>query len=80
MPYGYFQFVRFSALVGFGYIGYEYFQMKEKQLGYIFFSLAILFQPFLKISLGRELWNIVDVGVAIYLLVTLLKPKNTSVD
>jgi len=30
--------------------------------------LALLFQPFFKISLGRTLWNIVDVIVGIGLL------------
>lgn len=37
-----------------------------------------LFQPFLKISLGRELWNIVDVIFGILLLISILKePKRT---
>jgi hypothetical protein len=34
----------------------------------IFIVLALLFQPFEKIALGRVLWNIVDVGVAVYLI------------
>lgn len=36
----------------------------------IFFSsMATLFQPVIKISLGRTLWNVVDVVMAIVLLV-----------
>ena len=34
----------------------------------VFIVLAVLFQPFAKIALGRLVWNIVDVAVAIYLL------------
>jgi hypothetical protein len=42
----------------------------------IYIGLAILFQPFFKIALGRELWNVVDVVVAIGLIVSIFKnPK-----
>jgi hypothetical protein len=34
--------------------------------------LALLFQPFIKIALGRDIWNIVDVIVGIGLIVSLL--------
>jgi len=33
------------------------------------FALAILFQPVVKISLGRFLWNVVDVIVGVWLIV-----------
>lgn len=42
----------------------------------VYVGLAILFQPLLKIALGRELWNIVDVIVGIGLIGTIfMKPK-----
>ena len=77
MPYGYYQLVRFIALVGFSVLAYQY---RENQiLMIIFISLALLFQPFFKISLGRTLWNIVDVLVAIFLLIILKStPKNAN--
>lgn len=31
-------------------------------------ALALLFQPFIKIALGREMWNVVDVAVALALI------------
>jgi hypothetical protein len=34
----------------------------------VFVILALLFQPFFKIALGRTLWNIVDVIVGIGLI------------
>lgn len=37
--------------------------------------LALLFQPFFKVSLGREIWNIVDVIVGIGLLSSVFKKK-----
>jgi hypothetical protein len=42
----------------------------------IFGGLALLFQPFFKIALGREMWNIVDVVVGIGLILSIFsKPK-----
>jgi hypothetical protein len=38
--------------------------------------LAILFQPFFKIALGRALWNVIDVVVGIGLIVSLFKSDN----
>lgn len=39
----------------------------------IYVILAILFQPLLKIPLGRTIWNIIDVMVAVGLISTILK-------
>lgn len=70
MPYGYYQLVRFVAMAIFAVMAYRYVQEKRNTLAVVFGALALLFQPFLKIALGRTIWNIVDVVVAI-LLVTL---------
>ena len=69
MPYGYFQLVRFGAMVVFAYFAYSHFTQEEEGLGFMFLSLSLLFQPFLKIALGRTLWNVVDVIVAIVLVI-----------
>ena len=68
MPYGYYQFVRFAAAAFFGYAAYQENEEGKKELVVVFVILALLFQPFFKISLGRTLWNIVDVIVGIGLL------------
>lgn len=73
MTYGYFQFVRFLSCIGFGYLAYKANSEQRKIETIIYGVLGLLFQPFLKVSLGRELWNIVDVGVAIYLIVNTIK-------
>ena len=36
---------------------------------------TLLFQPFIKIALGRTMWNIVDVIVAILLVVLVVKER-----
>lgn len=75
MPYGYYQFVRFAAFIGFGILAYQANQQDKKTEMIIFGALALLFQPFLKVALGRELWNIVDVIVGIGLLLSVFKKK-----
>lgn len=75
MPYGYFQFVRFSAMAGFVYLAYQANEKGFKNEMFIFIALAILFQPIEKIALGRAIWNIVDVIVGIGLILTVISKK-----
>ena len=69
MPYGYYSLVRFVAMVVFCVAAYKYHQAENEKMAWSFAALALLFQPFIKIALGRLLWNIVDVVVAIGLIV-----------
>lgn len=68
MPYGYFQLVRFVAMCGFAYLAFLSNKSGQQNVTFIYIALAILFQPFIKIALGRSLWNIVDMAVGIWLL------------
>ncbi len=79
MPYGYYQFVRFAGLIGFAILAYQANQQGRQTEMIIYGGLALLFQPFFKIALGRELWNIVDVVVGIGLLISIfMKPKQSQ--
>ena len=71
MPYGFYQFVRFSAMVGFAILAYHASEKENKAEMIMYIGLAILFQPLVKIILGRPMWNIVDVVVGIGLLTSL---------
>lgn len=76
MPYGYYQAVRFIDFLGFVLLPYFVYQENRKVEVIIFISLALLFQPFIKVVLGRTMWNIVDITVGAGLIVSLfLKPK-----
>lgn len=77
-PYGYFQFVRLCAMLGFIYLAYEAFLEDQKTELYVFLLLAVLFQPVVKISLGRTLWNIVDVLVGIGLMSSAFLKKSDT--
>ncbi len=78
MPYGFYQFVRFAGLIGFTVLAYQANQKGRQTEMIIYGGLALLFQPFFKILLGRQMWNIVDVVVGIGLLISIfMKPKES---
>ena len=76
MPYGYYQLVRFISMIVFAIMAYRYWNQEKKGHAVTFGALALLFQPFLKVALGRTMWNIVDVIVAVGLLLLVLVNKD----
>jgi len=77
LPYGYYQFVRWAAMVGFAVLAYDYHERGQATIAIIFVGLALLFQPFAKVALGREVWNVVDVVVGLALIYLTFKfPKD----
>ena len=73
MPYGFYVFVRFATAASFAYMAYKAGSSGNKDRMILFIILTLLFQPFIKLSLGRTLWNIIDVAVAILLCYYLFK-------
>jgi len=71
MPYGFYQFVRFAAMLGFAWLAYQVSEKENKTEMIIYIGLAILFQPLIKIALGRPIWNIVDVIVGLGLIASI---------
>jgi hypothetical protein len=78
MPYAYYQFVRFAGLIGFAILAYQANEQGRQTEMIIYGGLALLFQPFFKIALGREIWNIVDVVVGIGLLISIFMQSKES--
>ena len=78
MPYVFYQYVRFAGLVGFAIFAYQANEQGRQTEMIIYGGLALLFQPFFKIALGRQMWNIVDVVVGIGLIISIfMKPKES---
>ena len=80
MPYGYYQFVRFAGMLGFVLLAYFSYEQKRNVEVIIYVGLALLFQPFLKVALGRTIWNVVDVVVAIGLIGSFFIKRNESAE
>jgi hypothetical protein len=68
MPYSYYQAVRFISMLAFTLLAYFYYEQKRNIEVIIYISLALLFQPFIKVTLGRTVWNVTDVIVAVGLI------------
>jgi hypothetical protein len=77
LPFGYAVWLlstdEFYSVNQFCVLAYQASQQSRQTEMFIYGALALLFQPFFKIALGRELWNIVDVIVGVGLLVSLAK-------
>ena len=75
MPYGYYTLVRFASMIIFGCMAFVFYKEEKKTLCVIAGSLVLLFQPFIKVTLDKVTWNIVDVIVAIALVLLWHKNK-----
>lgn len=75
MPYGYFQIVRFLGMIGFGILAYQSKKRDEEFLFFFWIASAILINPILKVSLGRTLWNAVDLIWAFTLLISIKRTQ-----
>lgn len=78
MPYGFYALVRLMAAAAFAWWAYNYHKKEKVEMMVTFIALALLFQPFTEVSLGREVWNLVDVVVAAFLAWTWLQEMKTN--
>jgi hypothetical protein len=76
MPYGYYQFVRVVSFVGFLCFAYQSYKNGNKILPFLYFGLALMFQPFAKIVMQKHTWNTIDVIVALFLIISLFFQKD----
>ena len=70
MPYGYYQLVRIVSFVLFGYFAYIQYRRKQVILFLVFLIASLMFNPIIKVTLGKLLWQTADVIFAGLLLVT----------
>lgn len=75
MPYGYYMLIRVVATILFVIFAGQYYIARKEELAITFGILAFLFQPLIKIPLGKDVWNMVDVAVAILLLILWFKER-----
>ena len=78
MPYGYYEFIRFAAMVSFAIMIYQYAERNKRVFAIACGALTLLFQPFFKVALGRTMWNVVDVVVAFGLVLLWFKEQKEA--
>ena len=73
MSYAFYQLLRFIAFAGFGYLAYLEYKSHTTDMMILFIVLALLFQPFFPLGLGKVIWKIIDILVAGYLIYLLIQ-------
>jgi hypothetical protein len=69
---GYYQFVRFMGMAIFILLAYFDSAKQDKTLMIVWICSTVLINPIFKVTLGRSIWNIVDIIWAIFLVVTII--------
>ena len=67
LPYGFFVLIRLISTIVFGYLAYDFYQRGETIKCVVAALIVLLFQPFAKITFEREIWNVIDIIVALLL-------------
>ncbi|MFC4665275.1 DUF6804 family protein [Falsiporphyromonas endometrii] len=78
MPYGFYNLIRFVVSIYFAVLSYSFYKQDKKKETIITLVVALLFQPFLPIHLGRILWNIVDILVILLLIIIWRMTKDSK--
>lgn len=78
MPYGFYNLVRFCSMIGFGILSYVAYNDRSNSLAITYGALALMFQPFIMLTLGRDVWTFVDVAVAVFLIILMVRNKEVN--
>lgn len=65
LPYGYYLLLRIFVASVAGFHAQRSFRVGSSASGWMWCAIAVLFNPIVPIHLGRELWRIVDILVAL---------------
>lgn len=68
LPYGYYVLLRLIATCVFAWAAYVAAQRKQAILPWVYGLLALVFNPFIKVFLPKEVWAVVDIGAAALLI------------
>jgi hypothetical protein len=60
LPYGYFTLLRVIVCGAAAFSAINLFEQKVEGLAWVLVMIALLFNPFIKIHLGRDVWWLVD--------------------
>lgn len=74
-PYGFYTFLRWIVTLASLFTGYLYYQVELKGSAWIFFIIAILFNPLAPIYMQRETWLVIDILVGIVFIYSLTRKE-----
>lgn len=79
MPYGYYQLIRIVSFVIFIYLGITAYSDQRIAAVIVFAVGVLLFNPIFKVALGRQIWNVVDIIYAAFLIYSNYKFKTNKI-
>ncbi|MDZ4137364.1 MAG: DUF6804 family protein [Erythrobacter sp.] len=80
MPYGYFQFLRWLIMIIGISVAFDQIAQRQRWLFYFGLAVAVLFNPFFKVSFEREVWWWIDIIlVGVFLLIGLTVRDETKI-
>jgi len=68
-PYGYYIGLRWACFACFSFLAYRAYETKMTDWLWTMAFTALLYNPFFRVSLGREIWYVVNgitIGIAIF--------------
>lgn len=74
-PYGFYTLLRWIVTISSLYTGYLYYQFELRGFAWMFFIIAVLFNPLVPIYMQRETWLIFDILVGIVYLYSLTRKE-----
>lgn len=75
LPYGFYTIIRLATAVIAGCWAYRFYKRRKTSFSITTVAIALLFQPFLKITLDRLTWNIIDLILAGLIVLIIFKKK-----
>jgi hypothetical protein len=71
-PYGYYQFLRWALLISGAYLAYKAYEPGKWIWFWIFGIIALLFNPIFPFYIDKEVWQMIDVIVAVVFLASIV--------
>lgn len=76
MPYGFYTVIRLATAIIASLWAFKFFNQNSTTYAIVAIAVALLFQPFFKVTLDRLTWNIIDIIVSIGLIICVLRGKS----
>lgn len=70
MPYGYYILLRWICTALFAAMAFVSYERNYKTLVWVYSLMALLFNPVIPLNFGRDGWAVIDIGTAIFLLIS----------
>ena len=78
-PYGYYVLLRLICFSSFIYLAYKIIILGKHNWAYVLGSMALIYNPIIRVHLEREIWSIINIITILVLIPTIhLLPKNIN--